>query len=399
MFLREARIATLIKHPNVVHAFAFGEVEGELFLAMQYVAGEPLSRVLAAGKAKGSGLAPVIVAWVLAEACDGLHAAHELCDADGKRLRVVHRDVSPHNVMVSYDGNVKVVDFGIARFDSAGPATRTGEVKGKLAYMSPEQALGEELDRRSDIFSMGAMLFECLTGQPMWGEGTDLQLMRKIALERPPRVDAVIRGAPPALVELQAQMVARDPAARPATARDVATRLRAFAIAAGGPNSRRLVAATMTALFADDARRRRDRLAHALQELAPSNAVALRKDVEPAESPPQGPEPSPRRRRWLVPAGVASLAVGLGAWAALPRRPPPVPPPRAVDARVWTAESASVPTPAVSLSVSEAVGSSPALEASVANPPRSKPAPRVAKPAPSAKPTPPKLPDVDRSPF
>lgn len=395
MFLREARIATLIRHPNVVHAFAFGEVEGELFLAMQYVAGEPLSRVLAAAKAKGD-LPPASVAWVLAEACEGLHAAHELCDADGKLLRVVHRDVSPHNVMVSYDGNVKVVDFGIARFDSAGPATRTGEVKGKLAYMSPEQALGESLDRRSDIFSMGAVLFECLTGQPMWGEGTDVQLMRKIALEPPPRVDAFLRGAPAALVDLQARMVARDPAARPATARDVALQLRAFADAAGGPSSRRMVAATMTALFADDACRRRDRLALALQELSLPDAAALGTELEPAEIPTPVPEPLPRRRRWLVRAGIASIAVGVGVLAGLPRRhspaPMPAPPP------VRTAEAAPAPAPPASVSAPQASSSSPVFEAPVvkALPPS---APHPARPASSMRRTPSRLPDVDPSPF
>src|SRR5580704_8941440 len=219
MFLREARLAALLRHPNVVHAFAFGEIDGELFLAMQYVEGEPVSRVLAAAKTEGRGLDPIFVAWVLAEVCDGLHAAHELRDESGRPLRVVHRDVSPHNVMISYDGNVKVVDFGVARFDTGGHATRTGEVKGKMAYMSPEQALGEELDRRSDLFSVGAMLFECLTGRRMWGEGTDLELMRKIALEPPPHLDAALPGAHPVLVQLQTRLTARDPGARPPTAR------------------------------------------------------------------------------------------------------------------------------------------------------------------------------------
>jgi serine/threonine-protein kinase len=401
MFLREARIATQIRHPNVVHAFAFGEVEGELFLAMQYVAGEPLSRVLAVGRGRGSGLAPASAAWVLAEACEGLHAAHELCDADGKLLRVVHRDVSPHNVMVSYDGGVKVVDFGIARFDSAGPATRTGEVKGKLAYMSPEQALGEALDRRSDIFSMGAVLFECLTGQPMWGEGTDVQLMRRIALEPPPRVDALVRGVPAALVDLQARMVARDPAARPGTARDAALQLRAFADAAGEPNPRRAVAATMTALFADDARRRRDRLALALQELSLPNAAALRTELEPAEVPTPVPEPMPPRR-WIVRAAVASIAVGVGAFAAVSTRHPSTPVPKEIDRSVQTAEASPAPPAPVPASPApttpEAVGSSLAPEASVVKP-TPKSAPRLVRPASSAKPTSPKLPNVDPSPF
>jgi serine/threonine-protein kinase len=399
MFLREARIAALLRHPNVVRAFSFGEAEGELFLAMQYVAGEPLSRVLAAAKARGSVLPPVLVAWVLAEACDGLHAAHELRDADGKLLHVVHRDVSPHNVMVAYDGNVKVVDFGVARFDSAGHATRTGEVKGKLAYMSPEQALGEELDRRSDVFGVGAVLFECLTGEGMWGDGTELQLMRKIALERPPRIDAVNPRAPAALVDLQARMVARDPAARPATARDVAAQLRSFAIASGGPSSRRVVAETMSAFFTDDARRRRDRLAVALMAASTPSAVALRSDVEAPMTAPLAPGPSKRRRRWLVPAGVASLALGVAAVPGVFRPPPPVPLRPAVDSPMPTAETAPLPAPLASPSVPVPVSASASLEAPIVKPPPSKPATRLAKPAPIAKPASPKLPDVDPSPF
>jgi hypothetical protein len=397
MFLREARIATLLTHPNVVHAFSFGEAEGELFLAMQYVDGEPLSRVLAAAMATSGGLEPVVVAWVLAEACDGLHAAHELRDVDGKPLRVVHRDVSPHNVMISYDGNVKVVDFGIARFDSGGLATRTGEVKGKLAYMSPEQALGEELDRRSDVFSMGAVLFECLTGRRMWGEGTDLELMRKIALERPPRIDAILPGAPAALVDLQARMVGRDPETRPDTALDIAAQLRAFAVAAAGPTSRRMVAATMTALFAGDARRRRDRLAAALLEAAAPDAIALPGTMDLPMSAPLAPETSGRSSRWLAPAVVASLALGLGAAASV-HQGPRAPVPGSVDNRAPTAGPPSAPT-ALASAAAPMIGASPALDASVAEPPP-KTVRRVAKPAAVAKPLlPGKLPDVDPSPF
>jgi serine/threonine-protein kinase len=397
MFMREARIATLVNHPNVVRAFAFGEADGELFLAMQYVEGEPLSRILAASCAQGKGLEPVLVAWLLADACDGLHAAHELCDAEGKPLRVVHRDVSPHNVMVSYTGNVKVVDFGIARFDSGGIATRTGEVKGKLAYMSPEQALGEELDRRSDVFSMGAVLFECLTGERMWGDGTDVELMRRIALERPSRIDSIRPGVPKVLADLQAQMVARDAAARPASAHDVALQLRAFALSTGGPTSRRLLAATMTALFGEEARRRRDRLALALQQVAAPSAVALPADLEPAASvPPEAPSQS---RRWLVTAIVASLAIGLAAIAWAPRHATPVPLPAKADRPSGNAET----PPAATAIDSAPAGAPPGENAAVAPPvpkPASKPATAPAKSAPTARPAPlRKLPDVDRSPF
>jgi eukaryotic-like serine/threonine-protein kinase len=431
MFLREARLATLLRHPNVVHAFGFGEIDGELFLAMQYVEGEPLSRVLGAGKTAGRGLDPVLVAWVLAEACDGLHAAHELRDESGRLLRVVHRDVSPHNVMISYDGNVKVVDFGVARFDTGGRATRTGEVKGKMAYMSPEQALGEELDRRSDLFSVGAMLFECLTGRRLWGEGTDLELMRKIALERPPRLDVALPGAPPALVELQAGLVARDPGARPPTASDVATQLRAFATAAGGPTSRRVVPATMTALFSQDARRRRERLADALREASPSCVVALRPDLDlPLDEDPAS-EPPPPRPRWIAPAVVAGLAFGLGAAAWLTRSHPSIAPSPATSNPAPMAETSSpAPSPATSspapvaetrgatavATTTRAIatpGSVPTLDASAQGTPAqastlvgappfkpSKPWTHVASAPPAARPaSPSKLPDVDPSPF
>src|SRR6266849_1828060 len=130
--------------------------------------------------------------------------------------------------MIAYEGQVKLLDFGVAKFEAGGNETRTGEVKGKMAYMSPEQALGEKLDRRSDLFSVGAVLFECIAGQRMWGPGTDLEVMRKLALDAPPRLDEAVPGAPPALVRLHGRLVARDPEKRPATARDVAEHLRAF---------------------------------------------------------------------------------------------------------------------------------------------------------------------------
>ena len=401
MFMREARLATLLTHPNVVHAFAFGETDGELFLAMQYVEGEPLSRVLGAAKTEGRRLDPVLVAWVLAEACDGLHAAHELRDESGRLLRVVHRDVSPHNVMISYDGNVKVVDFGVARFDTGGQATRTGEVKGKMAYMSPEQALGEELDRRSDLFSVGAMLFECLTGQRLWGEGTDLELMRRIALERPPPLDTALPGAHPVLVDLQARLVARDPANRPPTARDVAAQLRAFAVLAGGPTSRRVVPATMTALFADDARKRRERLADALREASPSSVVSLRQALDSSTSARPGSEPPPRRLRWPVLAVVALGAVGIGAAASVTRSAPPVASSAAIERPARTVETTRTPTVLTRTIPAEVTASpAPPPDASRVEPSLPKPPPPRARPPLVAKPaSPSKLPDVDPSPF
>src|SRR5208282_1393943 len=191
-------------HPNVVHAFDFGDIDGELFLAMEYVEGETLSAIVRTARERSpGGIPPALVASLIADACEGLHAAHELRDPQtGALLNVIHRDVSPHNVMVSYEGHVKLLDFGVAKMDSVDPLTRTGEVKGKTAYMSPEQAMGESLDRRSDLYSLGAVLYECVSGQRMYGNGTDLEILRKLALEAPPSLADAAPGAPRALIDL-----------------------------------------------------------------------------------------------------------------------------------------------------------------------------------------------------
>jgi serine/threonine protein kinase len=281
MFLREARLGALLAHPNVVRAFAFGEIYDELFLAMEYVEGEPLSRVLTAVRDTGHTLGAARTCHVLAEVCEGPHAAHELADAHGKPLNVVHRDVSPQNVMIAYDGQVKLLDFGVAKLDSTEHQTRTGEVKGKMAYMSPEQALGDKLDRRSDLFSIGAVLFECLTGRTMWGAGTDVELMRKLALEHPPLLDPADGHVAPELAALQARLVAREPDMRPATAREVARELRAYGVDSSTQDAKAALVLLMGELFGQAAADRRSLLAEALVGEAPSRVEALRRTLEP----------------------------------------------------------------------------------------------------------------------
>jgi serine/threonine-protein kinase len=433
MFLREARLAALLKHPNVVHAFAFGELYGELFLAMEYVEGETLARLLASARGAG-GLVPAVTAFVLAQVCDGLHAAHELRDRGGQPLHVVHRDVSPQNVMIAHDGHVKILDFGVAKFETGGHETRTGEVKGKMAYMSPEQALGEKLDRRSDLFSVGAVLFECLTGGRMWGDGTDLEVMRRLALEAPPRLDAAMPDAPAALVALHARLVAHDVAERPATAKDVADELRAF-VAAGAHCDRAGVQALMREAFAAEATRQRDRLNEALRQAAPTKVESLRKTLDPTRSfeMPTRTEPvilqsepplaSARhvargaRSRWpvIVGGGVALVAVAIGSAAVATRlnardaatnvanapqslsassfAPVPVPVP------------ASTTPPAVTLAPSPTIATPSTLPASPTptHAPALSPSPSHLRPHPpraSSRPTgTTKLPDVDPTPF
>ena len=167
MFLDEARLAARLSHPNVVQTNEVGQDGERHFLTMEYLDGQPLNRVLWRMKDRG-GLPLGLHLRVLADVLAGLHYAHELVDYDGSPLGVVHRDVTPHNVFVTYDGAVKVVDFGIAKARDALTHTKVGIIKGKIAYMAPEQARGETVDRRADVFAVGVMLWEAVTGTRPW---------------------------------------------------------------------------------------------------------------------------------------------------------------------------------------------------------------------------------------
>jgi serine/threonine protein kinase len=210
-FERETRVALLLAHDNVVRAFGTTEVNGAPALVLEYVEGETLDALLEALSARGERMDARLTAWVLAALCEGLHAAHELRGDDGEPLGLVHRDVSPHNVLLGYDGSVRLLDFGVARVEARTKLTQTGEVKGKTAYMSPEQGMGDPLDRRSDLWSVGAVLFECVAGRPLWQGATDLEILRQLALSEPPSLADVAPEAPRELCALCASLLAKDP--------------------------------------------------------------------------------------------------------------------------------------------------------------------------------------------
>ncbi|MCA9622230.1 MAG: protein kinase [Myxococcales bacterium] len=211
MFLDEARTMSRLRHPNVVQVHELGEGgEHGLFLAMEYLEGESVEGLLRRLHRAGRRLDPELAVHIAAEACRGLQAAHELVDEGGVPLGVVHRDVSPQNLFVTYDGVVKVLDFGIAKAKNHASRTEPGTVRGKFAYMSPEQCLGEALDQRSDIFSLGIVLHELLTQQRLFKRGSHLAQMKAICEEPVPSPRREDIPIPAAVAEACMQALERD---------------------------------------------------------------------------------------------------------------------------------------------------------------------------------------------
>jgi serine/threonine-protein kinase len=167
MFLDEGRLAARLNHPNVIHTYEIGQHDQTYFLAMEYLDGQPLSTITKTIAATEEKIDPILWVRVISDALGGLHHAHELKDYDGSPIGIIHRDVSPQNLFITYDGRVKLVDFGIAKAALNSTQTETGVLKGKIAYMAPEQAMGVAIDRRADVFAMGVVLWELLAGRRM----------------------------------------------------------------------------------------------------------------------------------------------------------------------------------------------------------------------------------------
>jgi len=221
MFLDEARIASRIRHPNVAEILDLGEQDDVLYLVMEWVDGEPLSLVRHTAVESAPFPLPIAVK-IITDACSGLHAAHELIDEESRLVGLVHRDISPQNILIGYDGVVKLVDFGVAK--TAGRSTETthaGQVKGKPPYMSPEQALGKPVDRRTDLFALGIVLYQLTTGRhPMRGE-TDVVTLHNIVSNIPIVAPSDLNASVPRPLErVIMKSLQRDPADRYQTARE-----------------------------------------------------------------------------------------------------------------------------------------------------------------------------------
>ncbi len=228
MFLDEARIAARVRHPNVVPTIDVVALEeGELLLVMEYVLGETLSRLLRRVRESGDRVPPEIACGIVCDALHGLHAAHEAKSESGEALGIIHRDVSPHNVIVGGDGITRIVDFGVAKARGRIHSTRDGQVKGKLSYMAPEQLRGKSIDRRCDIFSAGVVMWEALTAQRLFGADSEGETVTRV-LEAPLIAPShVVETLPRALDAIVLRALARDPGKRFDTARDMASAIEA----------------------------------------------------------------------------------------------------------------------------------------------------------------------------
>jgi serine/threonine-protein kinase len=225
MFLDEARLAARIRHPNVVPTLDVVAIKGELFLVMEYVHGETLSRLVRAAVQRGNKIPPQIVVAIMAGVLHGLHAAHQAKSEFGQPLGIVHRDVSPQNVLVGTDGVARVLDFGIAKAAGRLQTTRTGQLKGKLPYMAPEQILAGSVSAQTDIYSAAVVIWEALTGRRLFPGNVEAHILRQVLHDSVEAPSKWVPDLPPILDQITLRGLRHNPAERFASAREMAVEL------------------------------------------------------------------------------------------------------------------------------------------------------------------------------
>jgi len=246
MFLDEARLSLFLQHANIVQVFDFGEVEGQYFIAMEFIDGPNLRILNREARRRQGPLGLPLAARIISLAAEGLHFAHELTDETGALVNLVHRDISPDNILVSRTGSVKVVDFGIAKAANQPHLTKSGTVKGKLAYMPPEQLAREPLDRRSDIFALGVVLFELVTGEMPFDATSEVSIIQAILGQEPlRRLRSRRTDAPPMLDDIIARCLAKSPHDRYPSCRELQHDLEQFLQQSGAPVGASDIAATV----------------------------------------------------------------------------------------------------------------------------------------------------------
>ncbi len=405
MFLDEARLAAGIHHPNVVSILEVGASERGYYLVMEYIEGDTLARLLARAATSGQKLPRDVALRIVLDMLAGLHAAHELKDEMGQPTELVHRDVSPQNLLVGIDGICRITDFGVARAATRLSATRVGQLKGKIAYMAPEQAMGKrEIDRRADVFASGIVLWEVLAGRRLFKSENEAATLSRVLTEPIPNLKDVAPDVPAQIAEVCMKALERDPAERFATAAQLADALERAATAEETIASARELAAYVTSVLGNEIAQQREAVRAWLARSEPSQISLPGRDV-PISSPSASfmvdrsgvtsvatpsltagysAPPAPRRTGLIIALSLLGLlVVGGGAWflgrtsapgstaVAPPGSAPPAAP--AAPGPERTAEPSAGETPAPSAPAAAASSPTPAVSA----------APKPAAPAPA----------------
>lgn len=316
MFVDEARLASWISHPNVVQVMEFGVVGNSHYIAMEYVDGESLVALIRRMKP------PLrICARIAAQAAAGLHAAHELRSMDGELLSVVHRDVSPQNILISYEGDIKVVDFGVARVRGSLHSTTTGTLKGKLGYMAPEQLLQHPVDRRTDIFALGIILYEITTRHRLYKADSEAAIVSKVLNSPIVPPSHLVSDYPAKLEHIVLKALQRDPAARFQTAEKMQEALETYIMESGPPLMPSSLGQIMRHHFADRIEHKRN----LLRQSAYSSTAILENNIVSNPSLTMGgatvskadhllsQQHLPKNRHWLWAAGGGVTLIFIGA--------------------------------------------------------------------------------------
>jgi eukaryotic-like serine/threonine-protein kinase len=266
MFLNEAKLAAQLQHPNIVQIFDLGKINNSFFIAMEYISGRDMSRVVPKAEKNGIQFPIEYALSIAASVLDGLAYAHTKTDDFGVPFNIVHRDITPENIMVGWNGNVKILDFGIAKAAIQTDQTRAGEIKGKLAYMSPEQGMGKVLDARSDIFALGVVLYEWITGYKMFTGENEMAILKSIIDGKIYPPSYFREDIPEGIEDILMRALAKDRDTRYQNARDMQFDILQWLHGTEFAPSSAHMANFMKQIFADEIDQEREALASAANE-------------------------------------------------------------------------------------------------------------------------------------
>ena len=340
MLLTEARTAATLNHPNIVQTFDVGEADGTYYIAMEHINGEDIRSIVRAMKRASVSEFPLEhTLSIILGVCAGLAYAHDKKDLEGNALNIVHRDISPQNVLITFTGDVKIVDFGIAKTNEVaiGERTQAGQLKGKVPYMSPEQASGQDIDSRSDIFAAGIMLFELTTGRRLFKAQSEFETLKLICEREYPRPSQIRPGYPPQLEAIVMRALAKDPDERYQSARDMQADLEAFVREERIAVSAVSLAGWMKMLFEDKIAEQKEALQdvkHLADVIASQKTTITETDVYAATTTGAatitgtdisafGPRPAEKGNKALVGLGVLAIAAAAAGGIWFMTQPPP----------------------------------------------------------------------------